>query len=365
MSLENHKIKSIREAVRRSFNENSVLHSVFSRIFSVRKVNICKILKKHWNRQWIHWTSHYANHDLKIVSSQSNYVIEYHIKLFSGEVVQKLQELASSSKNKLTFLIFFVELKKASRIMNVIKLQNMHNEVSVVYNLLRLHLTIDQRDDYYDQTWMLSFDINDKVWRLQCHWISRENYTYNIYYLKILRCWAVKDSKDVVIVKARASMRNVVNWMREVMFKVLHTAMNIYEITVTTEAFDSKSCLSSFKSQSQDSNIYSTSDYSFVDETQFTVFETQLNYDLNSQKSKILKNCSESVLESIELASIHTSTTTQESSLFAHIQKNIQEKNNTSKEEIKSWWKKERESTLIFYRWWNKRKESTESKCKS
>ena len=124
--------------------------------------------------------------------------------------------------------------------------------------------------------------------------------------------------------------------MREVMFKVLHTAMNIYERTVTTEASDSKSCLSSFKSQSQDSCTYSTSDYSFVDETQFTVFGTQLNYDSNSQKSKILKTCSESVLESIELASIHTSTTTQESSLFAHIQKNIQEKNNTSKEEVKS-----------------------------
>ncbi len=163
VSLENHEIKDIREAVRRSFNENSVSHSVFPRIFPVRKVDICKTLKKHWNRQWIHWTSHYANHDPKVVSSQSNYVIEYHTKLFPGEVVQKLQGLASSSKNKLTFLIFFAELKKASRIMNVVKLQNMHNEVSVVYNLLRLHLTIDQKDDYYDQTWMLSLDINDEV----------------------------------------------------------------------------------------------------------------------------------------------------------------------------------------------------------
>lgn len=34
--------------------------------------------------------------------------------------------------------------------MNVAKLQNMHNGVSVVYNLLRLHLAIGQEDDYYD-----------------------------------------------------------------------------------------------------------------------------------------------------------------------------------------------------------------------
>ncbi len=146
----------------------------------------------------------------------------------------------------------------------------------------------------------------------------------------------MEDPRDVVIVEARASMRNVVDWMREVMFKVLHTAMNTYERTVTTGASDPKSCLSSFKSQSQDPSTYSTSDYSSVDETQFTVFGTQLNYDSNSQKSEILKTCSESVLESIELASIHTSTTTQESSLSAHIQENIQEKNNTSKEEVKS-----------------------------
>jgi len=63
----------------------------------------------------------------------------------------------------LTFPIFFAELKEASGIMNVAKLQNMHNEVSAVYNLLRLHLAIDQRDDHYDQAWVLSLDTNDEV----------------------------------------------------------------------------------------------------------------------------------------------------------------------------------------------------------
>jgi hypothetical protein len=44
---EDHEIKGIREAVRRSFNENSVSHSVFSRIFLVSKVDTCKTLKEH------------------------------------------------------------------------------------------------------------------------------------------------------------------------------------------------------------------------------------------------------------------------------------------------------------------------------
>lgn len=333
---EDHEIKGIREAVRRSSNENSVSHSVFPRIFPVSKVDTCKTLKEHWNRQWIHWTPHYANHDPKVVPPQPDYAIGYHTKLFPGGAVQKLQGLASPSKNKLAFPIFFAELKGASGTMNVAKLQNMHNGASAVYNLLRLHLAIGQGDDYYDQAWVLSLDTNGEVWRLRCHWVSREDYTYDTYYSKVLRCWAVEDPRDVVIVEARASMRNVVDWMREVMFKVLHTAMDTYERTVTTGASDPKSCLSSFKSQSQDPSTYSTSDYSSVDETQFTVFGTQLNYDSNSQESEILKTCSESVLESIELASIHTSTTTQESSLSAHIQENIQEKNNTSKEEVKS-----------------------------
>ncbi len=70
--------------------------------------------------------------------------------------------------------------------------------------------------------------------------------------------------------------------MREVMFKVLHIAMNTYERIVITEAFDPKSCLSSFKLQSQDPSTYSTSNYSSVNKTQFTVFGTQLNYDSNS-----------------------------------------------------------------------------------
>lgn len=47
MLLENREIKNIREIIRRSFNENSVSHSVFLRIFSINKVNIYKTLKKH------------------------------------------------------------------------------------------------------------------------------------------------------------------------------------------------------------------------------------------------------------------------------------------------------------------------------
>ncbi len=59
--------------------------------------------------------------------------------------------------------MFFAELKGASGTMNVAKLQNMHNGVSAVYNLLRLHLAIGQGNDYYDQAWVLSLNINDEV----------------------------------------------------------------------------------------------------------------------------------------------------------------------------------------------------------
>ena len=247
VSPENREIKGIRETVRRSFNEDSVSHSVFLRIFPVSKVDTCKTLKEHWNRSWTHWTPPYANHDLKVVPPQPDYAIGYHTKLFPGGAVQKLQGLASPSKNKLAFPMFFAELKGASGTMNVAKLQNMHNGVSAVYNLLRLHLAIGQGNDYYDQAWVLSLNINDEVWRLRCHWVSREDHNYDTYYSKVLRYWAVEDPRDAVILETRASMRNVVNWMREVVFKVLHTAMNTYERTVTTEASDSMSCLSSFQ----------------------------------------------------------------------------------------------------------------------
>ena len=95
---ENHEIKSIQVTVRRSFNENSVSFSVFPRIFLVSRVNICNTLKKHWNHQWTHWISSYTNHSSKVASSQSNYVIEYHIKLFLDEVIWRLQEQALVSR---------------------------------------------------------------------------------------------------------------------------------------------------------------------------------------------------------------------------------------------------------------------------
>ena len=330
-SSENHEIKNIRVTVRRSSNENSISFSVFSRIFLVSRVNICHTLKKHWNHQWTHWISSYANHNSKVASSQSNYVIEYHIKLFFNDIIQRLQELASFSKNKLSFLVFFVELKETSSAMNVAKLQNLHNEASAIYNILRLHQTIDEKNDFYDRIWVLLLDINDEMWRLQCHWISKSDHEYEIYYSKILRCWAIKDSRVTIVSEARASMRNIVNRMRDVLFKDLYTAMNIYEKILNSQLLNFKFYQINYDAQSKSENdsILLTSDHFFVDETQSIEFDARFDTALKSQE--ILEIDTESVHEFIESAWVDTSISTQQSSLF-----NI---NNDKKELRKKEWK--------------------------
>ncbi len=313
---ENHEIKGIRVTVRRSSNENSVSFSVFSRIFPVSRVDICHTLKKHWNRQWTHWIPFYANHNSKIAPPQSDYAIEYHTKLFLDEAIRRLQGLASPSKNKLSFLVFFAELKEASSAMNVAKLQNLHNEASAIYNMLRLHQAIDEKDDFYDRAWMLSLDINDEMWRLRCHWVSKGDYECDIYYSKILRCWAIEDPRVAIVSKARASMRNVVNRMRDVLFKDLYAAMDIYEKTFNPQLLNFKSYQTSYdtRSKSENDSVLLTSDHSFVDETQSIEFDAQPNTALKSQEN--LETDTESVHEFIESARIDTSISTQQSSLF-------------------------------------------------
>lgn len=141
-SLEEREIKGIRVTVRRSFNEDSVSFSVFPRIFPMDRVNTCYTLKEHWNRQWTHWCPSYPNYDPKVAPPQPDYTIGYHTRLFSGRAIRRLQGLASPSKNKLSFSVFFAELKGASGTMNVAKLQNQNNEASAVYNLLKAHQEI-------------------------------------------------------------------------------------------------------------------------------------------------------------------------------------------------------------------------------
>jgi len=146
---EEHEIKSIRVTVRRSSNENSVSSSVFPRIFPVTRVDTCQTLKEQWNRQWAHWIPPYQNHDPKLAPPQPDYAIGYHTKLFPCGAIRRLQGLASPSKNKLSFPIFFAELKGSSGAMNVAKLQNLHNGASAVYNLLRLYQALGLEDDFY------------------------------------------------------------------------------------------------------------------------------------------------------------------------------------------------------------------------
>ncbi len=51
----------------------------------------------------------YPNHDLESVS------IRYHTRLFPCEAIRRPQGLANLGKTKLSFSVFFVELKEASR----------------------------------------------------------------------------------------------------------------------------------------------------------------------------------------------------------------------------------------------------------
>ena len=169
---EENEIKQIRVTVRRSSNENSVSSSVFPRIFPVLRVDTCNTLKEQWNRQWTYWIPPYPNHDPKAAPPQPDYAIGYHTKLFPAGAIRRLQGLASPSKHKLSFPVFFAELKGASGAMNVAKLQNLHNGASAVYNLLRLHQAIGLEDDFYDKAWVLALDTNGEVWRLRCHWVS-------------------------------------------------------------------------------------------------------------------------------------------------------------------------------------------------
>ncbi len=312
---EDHEIKGIRVTVRRSSNENSVSSSVFPRIFPVSRVDTCHTLKEHWNRQWTHWIPPYANHNPKIAPPQPDYAIGYHTKLFPGEAIRRLQGLASPSKNKLSFPVFFAELKGASGAMNVAKLQNLHNGASAVYNMLRLHQAIGEEDGFYDRAWVLSLDTNGEMWRLRCHWVSKGDHECDTYYSKILRCWAIEDPRVAIVSEARASMRNVVDRMRDVLFKDLYAAVDTYEKTFNPQLLDFKSYQTSYdtRPKPEDDSVLLASDHSFVDETQSIEFGAQPNTALGSQED--LETDTESVHGSIESARVDTSISTQQSSL--------------------------------------------------
>jgi len=265
---EEHEIK---RTIRRSSNENSVSSSVFPRIFPVTRVDTCQTLKEQWNRQWAHWIPPYQNHDPKLAPPQPDYAIGYHTKLFPCGAIRRLQGLASPSKNKLSFPIFFAELKGSSGAMNVAKLQNLHNGASAVYNLLRLYQALSLEDDFYDKAWVLALDTNGEMWRLRCHWVSKGGHDRDTYYSKVLRCWAVEDPRDSVISEVRASMRNIVDWMRDVLFKDLSATVDTYDTFNT-------------RPKTEDASIPLASDHSFVNETQSIGFGTQPNRAFSSQR---------------------------------------------------------------------------------
>lgn len=119
----------------------------------MNRVNTCHTLKEYWNRQWTHWSSPYPNYDPKVAPPQPDYAIGYHIRLFPGRAIRRLHGLASPSKNKLSFPVFFAELKGASGAMNVAKLQNQNNGANAVSNLLQVHQAVRLESDFYDKAW--------------------------------------------------------------------------------------------------------------------------------------------------------------------------------------------------------------------
>ena len=157
---------------------------------------------------------------------------------------------------------------------------------------------------------MLSLDTNGEMWRLRCHWVSKDDHECDTYYSKILRCWAIEDPRVTIVSEARASMRNVVNRMRDVLFKDLYAAMNTYEKIFNPQLLNFKPYQTSYDTRlkPEDDSVLLASDHSVVDETQSIEFDAQPDTALKSQEN--LETDTESVHEFIE------SMSTQQSSLF-------------------------------------------------
>ncbi len=95
-------------------------------------------------------------------------------------------------------------------------------------------------------------------------------------------------------------MRNIVDWMRDVLFQDLSAKVDTYENTFNA------------RPELEDASTPLASDHSLVDETQSIGFGIQPNATLNSQE--VLETDNESVYESIESAHVDR-LTTQGSSL--------------------------------------------------
>ena len=102
---------------------------------------------------------------------------------------------------------------------------------------------------------MLSLNTNGEMWRLRCYWVFRGDRKYDTYYLKVLRYWVVEDPRDTTISEVRASMRNVMDRIREVLFKDLYAAVDTYD-----KIFE-------VRPELEDTSILLGSDHSFTDKT--------------------------------------------------------------------------------------------------
>ncbi len=98
--------------------------------------------------------------------------------------------------------------------------------------------------------------------------------------------------------------------MRDVLFKDLYTAMNIYEKILNSQLLNFKFYQINYDAQSKSENdsILLTSDHFFVDETQSIEFDARFDTALKSQE--ILEIDTESVHEFIESARIDISIST-------------------------------------------------------
>ena len=122
-------------------------------------------------------------------------------------------------------------------------------------------------------------------------------------------------------------MRNIVDYMREVLSKNISTIMDNYEKTFDTELLQSKSRQPSnnVRSKPADSNIQGALNHSFINEAQSFSFGSQSNAE--SKTREILETDNESVHKSIKSAEIDNST--QDSSISNTSHKEKAENNET------------------------------------
>ena len=223
--------RELRIRARQAPNESAIVQSVLPMIAPIGELEMDGDISTTPDQRWHRTVMIRPDEPQMLTAPKPDRTIGWSARVFSSKYLKAMRLLGHTiapvaGNSRLTIPLFTIEMKGGKGVIDVARLQNLHNGATMLANLFEIWKLNLEENGFFNKVHAMSLELTKESIQLSCYWARKSDRGIE-FYGRALYGWNLYDGH--LYKKAHRYIRNALEWVREQAFKWVCQALSALE----------------------------------------------------------------------------------------------------------------------------------------